>query len=118
MYRHLQAPGDMQVRIAAVESRGRPALASRRVYQLRPDSTAGGQVVAYASCTTLVLGCFVLQTYATSAPGPSAGPQPHGRSYLVLHPAAGGNISWPPPQALDDEALDQFANPLQPLTGD
>jgi hypothetical protein len=118
VYRHQQAPGDIQIRIAAVESRGRSALACRRVYELRPDANAGRKLSAYASCSTLVLGCLVIQTYATSVAGPPAGRQPHGRSYLILNPAAGSSISWPPGEALDDETLDQFAHPLQPLTGD
>jgi hypothetical protein len=118
VYRLQQAPDDMQIRIAAVESRGRPALASRRVYELRPNTYASGQLPAYASCSTLVLGCFVLQTYAASAAVPPLRPQPHGPNYLVLNPAAGEDVSWPPPNALDDDTLDQFAHPLQPLTGD
>jgi hypothetical protein len=117
VFRRQQAPGDMQIRIAAVESRGRPALAVRRVYQLQPNETGGDRRTAFASCSTLVLGCFAVQTYATSAPGSSGPPQPHGPSYLVLNPPAGGDVSWPPPDVLDDKGLDRFAHPLQPLAG-
>jgi hypothetical protein len=36
VFRQQRAPENMQIRITAVESRGRPALFSRRVYQFQP----------------------------------------------------------------------------------
>jgi hypothetical protein len=117
VFRQNQAPEDMQIRIAAVESKGRPALAFRRVYQLQPKVAGGHTLPAFASCSTLVLGCFVVQTYGTSVTGPAASTR-HGGNYLVLNPPGGGDESWPPAQALDDQSLDRFAHPLQPLTRD
>ncbi len=113
-----RAPEDMQIRIAAVESRGRPALLFRRVYQLQPKAAGGLALPRFASCSTLVLGCFVVQTYGTSVTGPATSKQPHGRNYLVINPPTSADISWPSPEALDDPALDRFAHPLQPVTGD
>ena len=120
VFRQRRAPGDMQIRVAAVESQRRPALFVRRVYQLRPKAfaTASPALPGIASCSTLVLGCFVVQTYGTSMTGPAASQRPHGRDYLVMNPPSGVDISWPPPEALDDRGLDRFAHPLQPVTGD
>jgi hypothetical protein len=81
VFRQNQAPDDMQIRIAAVESKGRPALAFRRVYQLQPKVAGGHTLPAFASCSTLVLGCFVVQTYGASVTGPAASTR-HGGSYL------------------------------------
>jgi hypothetical protein len=118
LYRERKPPANMQIRVAAVESRGRPALIYRRVYRLEPRA-AGTALPGLASCSTLVLGCFAVQVYATSSPDISsqAAPAPHGPGYFVIWPPTGSAISWPP-QALDDAGLDQFAHPLQPVTGD
>jgi hypothetical protein len=118
VFQYQRPPGSMQIRIAAVESRGRPALIFRRVYQLRPKSPSNAALPEFASCSTFVLGCFVVQTYGTSALSPAAPPQPHGRSYLVVNLPTGDDISWPPAELLDDVGLDRFAHPLQPITGD
>ncbi len=118
VFRQRRAPENMQIRIAAVESWGRPALFFRRVYQLQPKAAGGLALPGFASCSTLVLGCFVVQTYGTSVTGPATSKQPHGRNYLVINPPTSADISWPPPEALDDPALDRFAHPLQPVTGD
>ncbi|HEY1915847.1 MAG TPA: hypothetical protein VGH27_09755 [Streptosporangiaceae bacterium] len=115
---HAQRPPEnMQVRIAAVESHGRPALISRRVYQLRPKAPGSAALPGFASCSTLVLGCFVVQTYGTSIVSPAASQHPHGRNYFAIHPPTGHDINWPPPELLDDAGLDEFAHPLQPITG-
>ena len=98
--------------------RGRPALLFRRVYQLQPKAAGGLALPRFASCSTLVLGCFVMHTYGTSVTGPATSKQPHGRNYLFINPPTSADISWPPPEALDDPALDRFAHPLQPVTGD
>jgi hypothetical protein len=116
--RQQRAPENMQIRIAAVESRGRPALFSRRVYRLQPKASSTPALPGLASCSTLALGCFVVQTYGTSMTGPAPLRQPHGRNYLVINPPSGIIISWPPREALDDPGLDRFAHPLQPIIGD
>ena len=113
VFRQQHPPGNMQIRIAAVESQGRPALIYRRVYQLQPEHAKGAALPEFASCSTFVLGCFVIQTFGTST-----APTPHGSTYFVVDPPTGTSISWPPPEPLDDAALDQFAHPLQPVTGD
>ena len=118
VFREQRAPEGMQIRIAAVESQGRPALINRRVYQLQPKAVGGSALPEFASCSTLVLGCFVVQVFATSTASSTATPRPHGRDYLVINPPGGTDISWPPADALDDQGLDRFAHPLQPMTGD
>jgi len=118
VFRQRRTPGNMQIRVAAVESQGRPALFVRRVYQLQPNASTSPALPGFASCSTLVLGCFVVQTYGTSMTGPAASQRPHGRDYLIMNPPSGVDISWPPPEALDDRGLDRFAHPLQPVTGD
>lgn len=114
-----QPPGNIQIRIAAVESRGRPAAIFRRVYQLQVTGSPAQALPAFASCSTFVLGCFVVQTYGTSADPATATPppSPHGSTYFVINPPTGNDISWPPTGLLDDEDLDRFAHPLQPVTG-
>ena len=115
-----QPPANMQIRIAAVESDGRPAAIFRRLYSLRATGSSAQALPAFASCSTFALGCFVVQTYGTSAdpPATTPPPPPHGSTYFVINPPSGNDISWPPPALLDDEGLDQFAHPLQPVTGD
>jgi hypothetical protein len=117
VFHQRRPPQNMQIRIAAVESQGRPALFSRRVYQLRPKVSGSAGLPEFASCSTLVLGCFAVQTYGTSAVSRAASPTPHGPSYHVMNPPAGHDVSWPPPELLDDAGLDRFAHPLQPVTG-
>lgn len=116
--RERRPPDDMQIRIAAVESQGRPALIFRRVYQLQPKASNSAVLPEFASCSTFVLGCFVVQTYGTSMVSPATSPHPHGRNYFVMNPPAGKDVSWPPPELLDDAGLNRFAHPLQPMTGD
>lgn len=117
VYREQRAPEDMQIRIAAVESQGRPAGSWLRVYQLRPESSPGA-APEFASCATFALGCFIVQTFGTSmAARPAAVPH-DGPSYLAIHPARGTDVTWPPPSALGDHGLDQFTHPLQPVTPD
>ncbi len=112
-------PGNMQIRIAAVESHGRPAAIYRRVYRLQAVGSSAQALPGFASCSTFVLGCFVVQTYGTSADPSATTPAapPHGSTYFVINPPTGNDISWPPPGLLDDEDLDRFAHPLQPVTG-
>ena len=45
--------------------------------------------------------------------GPAASQRSHGRHYLIMNPPSGVDISWPPPEALDDRGLDRFAHPLR-----
>lgn len=103
----------MQIRIAAVESHGRPAAIFRRVYRLQPAGSSAQALPGFASCSTFALGCFVVQTYGTSADPPATTPAvpPHGSTYFVINPPTANDISWPPPALLDDEGLDQFAHP-------
>jgi hypothetical protein len=118
VYRQQLPPANMQIRIAAVESQGRPALIYRRVYRLHPQASASKTLPALASCSTFVLGCLVVQVYGTSSITSAAPPAPHRLSHHVIYPPTGSTVNWPPPQALDDAGLDQFAHPLQPITGD
>lgn len=114
-----QPPATMQIRIAAVESHGRPAAIFRRVYQRQAAGSSAQALPGFASCSTFALGCFVVQVYGTSADPATTppAPSPHGSTYFVINPPTGHDISWPPPGLLDDEDLDQFAHPLQPVTG-
>jgi hypothetical protein len=118
VFRQQRPPESMQVRIAAVESRGRPAFISRRVYHLQPRASSGAAPPGFAVCSTIALGCFVVQTYGASIVSPILSPGSHGRDYLVMNPPTQRDVSWPPPQPLDDAGLDRFAHPLQPITGD
>lgn len=118
IFRNQRPPEGMQIRIAAVESKGRPALATRRVYQLRERTPRNLAFPEFASCSTLVLGCFAVQTFGTSALLPAAATGQHGPDYLTINPPTADHVSWPPPNLLDDAALDMFAHPLQPITSD
>jgi hypothetical protein len=118
MYREQRPPANMQIRIAAVESHGRPALIFRRVYRLQPQAPSSKRLPGLASCSTFALGCFVVQVYETSSITSAAPHAAHGPSHFVIYPSTGSTLSWPPPDALDDAGLDQFAHPLQPVTGD
>ena len=89
VYRQQRPPANMQIRIAAVESQGRPALIYRRVYRLHPQASASKTLPALASCSTFVLGCFVVQVYGTSSITSAAPPAPHGPSTpSFTHPRA------------------------------
>jgi hypothetical protein len=119
VFRRQRPPLSMQIRVAAVQSQGRPAAIFRRVYRLQPQAPGSDMALpGLASCSTFALGCFVVQAYATSSTGPAAPSASPGRSYFVINPPAGSAISWPPPEPLDDVGLDRFAHPLQPVTGD
>jgi hypothetical protein len=116
LFRQQRPPANMQIRIAAVESQGRPALIYRDVYQLQAEAPGSTSLPGFASCSTFVFGCFVVQIYGTSNITRAPSPAPHGRAYFVIYPPTGSAVSWPPPEALDDAELDQFAHPLQPVT--
>jgi hypothetical protein len=118
VFRQQRPPANLQIRIAAVESQGRPALIYRRVYRLQPQAPVTKTLPAFGSCSTFVLGCFVIQVYGTSSIIPAAPPAPHGACYFAIYPSTGSAVVWPPPGPLDDAGLDQFAHPLQPVTGD
>jgi len=118
VFRQQRPPANIQIRIAAVESQGRPALIYRRVYQLQPQAPASQTLPAFGSCSTFVLGCFGGQVYGTSSITPGAPPAPHGPCYFAIYPPTGSTVTWPPPEPLDDAGLDQFAHPLQPVTED
>ena len=79
----------MQIRIAAVESQGRPVAAFRCVYRLQPDTPGSASLPRFASCSTFALGCFVVQTFGASSVTPAAPPAPHGRTHLVMNPPTG-----------------------------
>jgi hypothetical protein len=49
VFRQQRPPENMQVGMAAVESRGRPALIFRRTYQLRPEVSGGAGLPGFAS---------------------------------------------------------------------
>jgi hypothetical protein len=100
-------PASVQVRLAAVESRGRPLQALGRGYV-----QAGSGDVAY--CLTMWIGCLVTQVFG----GPGAGDHGfealgrHGLDYVGIYPPHLGAVRWPPPDALDDASLLDFADPL------
>lgn len=114
VFRQQRPPENMQIRLAAVESQGRPALIYRRVYRLQPKAAGNVALPELASCSTITLGCFVVQTNGASVDSPSAPPYQHGDDYLVINPCTGVDVRWPPPRLLDDPGLDRFAHPLQP----
>ena len=116
VFRQQRPPANMQIRIAAVESQGRPVAVFRRVYQLQPRIPGSASLPGFASCSTFVLGCFVVQTFGASSIIPAALPTPHGRTYSVINPPTGSAVSWPPPEVLNDAGLDHFAHPLQSVT--
>jgi hypothetical protein len=121
VFHERRPPESMQIRIAAVESHGRPALATRRVYRLDPRFGPSAGEPLFAFCVTFVLGCFVVQTFGGPGliPGVAPrGPVPDNADFVRICPSDARNVSWPPPQVLDDEALDRFTHPLQPVTGD
>lgn len=105
-------PASVQVRLAAVESRGYPLLAKARGY-VRADTTD----IAY--CLTLSIGCLVIQVFG----GPGAGfhgfqvPSGGAPTYVGIYPPAMHTAQWPPPRALDDATLQSFADPLQGVAG-
>lgn len=115
VFRNQRPPEDMVIRIAAVESQGRPALIMRRVYQLRERIPGSPPPPEFASCSTLVFGCFVVQTFGASTLLPAAVRGRHGPGYFVINPPTHDDVSWPPPKLLDDAGLDMFAHPLQPV---
>ncbi len=116
VFREQRAPREMHVRIAAVESNGRPMLFPRRVYQLQPELARAGALPQFISCSTLVLGCFVVQTLGSSAVGSAAPARPPGRDYLAINPPSGTDLTWPPAEVFDDAGLDRFADPWRTET--
>lgn len=119
LFRERRPPENMQIRLAAVESHGRPVLAKRYVYQGRPQFSMSSTAPQLALCTTFVLGCFVVQTF--SEPGLPIGksrsaPSAVASDYIPIYPENGESVSWPPTRALDDKALDRFTHPLQPVS--
>jgi hypothetical protein len=115
IFHQQRPPANMQIRIAAVESQGRPVLIYRDVYRRQPEYPGSPPLPGFASCSTFVFGCFVVQVFATSNITATAPPALHGPAYFVINPPTGSVVSWPPPGALDDPGLDQFAHPLQPV---
>lgn len=118
LFEQKQPPRNMQIRIAAVESQGRPTLATRRVYKRDSIPGISSGEPDFAFCVTFVLGCFVVQIFGgPGAPASSRRP-PDRPDFYAIYPERDDNIAWPPPQPLDDAALDKFAHPLQPITHD
>ena len=103
-------PASAQVRLAAIESQGRPLQAMAHRYP-----TSGAEEVAY--CLTLTIGCLVLQFFG----GPGAGNhkfQDIGRpraDFAGIYPPCMQVINWPPALALDDVSVQDFADPLRAL---
>lgn len=105
----LRPPASVQIRLAAIESQGQPLLAFRRIYK-----AASGPL---AICTTIVLGCVVVQVFG----GPGAGE--HGfrkaggasGTFVDIFPPTFPDAAWPPAQALDDTTIEAFAHPLSPV---
>jgi hypothetical protein len=88
VFRRRCSPADMQVRIAAAESRGRPALSYRRVYQLQP--------VALGSTAPPRVAVFDLRPRLPRRPDlrdlvhhPGRAADPHGPQLLRHKPARG-----------------------------
>jgi hypothetical protein len=119
MFKEQRPPDSMQIRIAAVESNGQPALATRRVYLTRVQPGVRSEPPKFAFCVTFVLGCFVVQTFGepVAIPGSSQRIAKALTNFIPIYPATGDSISWPPPEVLDDASLQKFAHPLQPVMG-
>lgn len=105
-------PAGTQVRLAAIESQGRPLQAMARRYV-----KSGTEEVAY--CLTMTIGCLVLQFFG----GPGAGNhrfqdtgRPHA-DFAGIYPPCMQVINWPSALALDDVSEKDFADPLRVLLG-
>jgi len=107
-------PASAQVRLAAIESKGRPLQAIARRYL-----KSGTEEVTYcrAYCLTMTIGCLVLQFFG----GPGAGShgfqdtgRPHA-DFVGIYPPCMQVINWPPALALDDISVQDFADPLRVL---
>jgi hypothetical protein len=104
-------PASVQVRLAAVESKGRPLCAIGRGYDLRGDGSK-------ALCLTMTVGCLVAQVFG----GPGAGIHGFqragitGTEFIGIYPPQMQTVQWPPTNALDDTSLLTFAHPLAALT--
>jgi hypothetical protein len=105
-------PARVQVRLAAVESDGYPLQVRGLGYETRGTSDT-------ALCLTLAVGCLVAQVFAE----PGAATQglrfsgTPGADFIRIYPPDMQAVRWPPPQALDDQTLVAFADPLAALTG-
>jgi hypothetical protein len=100
-------PASVQVRLAAVESKGYPLRALGRGYEVRgPDNKA--------ICLTVTIGCLVVQVFG----GPGAGTHglrtasKTGVDFIGIFPPQLRTVQWPPARALDDATLLTFAHPL------
>jgi hypothetical protein len=104
-------PASVQVRLAAIESKGRPLCALGRGYDLRGEGDK-------AICLTMTIGCLVAQVFG----GPGAGNHGFrkagrtGTDFIGIYPPQMQTVQWPPPNALDDTSLLTFAHPLAALT--
>lgn len=108
--KHDRPPASAQVRLAAIESQGRPLQAMARRYL-----KSGTEGVAY--CLTMTIGCLVLQFFG----GPGAGShgfqnpgRPHA-GFVGIYPPCMEAIDWPLAVVLDDVSVNDFADPLRAL---
>jgi hypothetical protein len=115
--RERRPPVNMQIRLAAVGSKGRPVAVFHRVHQrkLPPGQAPTAQDLVF--CVTIVLGCLVVQIFG----GPATTANKFDQTtkitpnFLSIYPPNVDAINWPPAMVLDDASLEVFAHPLQPL---
>jgi hypothetical protein len=100
-------PANVQVRLAAIESHGKP-LCARGVDYV--DNNTGEKII----CLTLTIGCLVIQVFG----GPAAGTYaletvgtPRADRIRIFPPAT-NTIQWPPSVTLTDYTMTAFVNPL------
>jgi len=100
-------PATVRVRLAALESRGRPLQALARGYV-----QAGSGDLAY--CLTMSIGCLVAQVFGARGAGGHrfASLGRNGLDHVGIYSPHLGALRWPPPDALDDASLQDFADPL------
>jgi hypothetical protein len=107
-------PANAQIRLAALESEGRPLQELHRVYVRGNPPPRDPAREDLALCVTLVIGCVVIQVLA----GPAADDQKFERvgvptdTYIPTFPPSPGTVQWPPLTSLTDATLDNFAHPL------
>ena len=110
-------PATMQIRLAAVESKGRPIAVFRRLHQRKHPQVQAPTAQDSVFCVTIVLGCLVIQIFG----GPAATTNKFDQTakiapnFLSIWPPNVTAINWPPVIVLDDAGLEAFAHPLQPL---
>jgi hypothetical protein len=115
--RERRPPVNMQIRLAAVESKGRPVAVFNRVHQRKLPPGQVPTTQDFVFCVTIVLGCFAVQVFGGPATTVNKFDQATriASNFLSIYPPNVNAINWPPAIVLDDASLEVFAHPLQPL---